>query len=306
MAKGTVFNIQKMSIHDGPGIRTSVFFKGCPLSCIWCSNPESQRPEKEIACFPSRCVQCGYCAQLCPKAIIEKQPPFAILHRGECDLCEICVKECCTNAKKTVGEVYTEEELLREILKDKSFYDSSGGGVTFSGGEPLMQQEFLVNMLKACKKEGIHTAMETTGFAAPDEFLQAVELLDLVFFDVKQMDDEVHSQVTGVSNKRILENLAHAAGVHDNIIVRIPVIPGLNDSRENIEQTADCTAALGIKTLELLPYHNLGEVKYEQLGRTYGLSEIKTPGEERMAEIADLARNTIGERGTEVRIMKSL
>lgn len=306
MMKGTVFNIQKMSVHDGPGIRTTVFFKGCPLNCLWCSNPESQCVEKEIACFQARCVKCGYCAQVCPKDLIEKKPPFEITDRSQCDLCEICVKECCTNAKKIIGEEYTAEELVREILKDKSFYDSSGGGVTFSGGEPLMQQPFLLEVLKQCREKGIHTAIETTGFADADKLLEAAAHLDLVFFDVKQMDDEIHKKVTGVSNELILVNLVALAKAHDNIIVRIPVIPGINDSEENISRTAALTAELGIGTLELLPYHNLGEVKYGQLGREYALSEIKTPDENRMKEIADIAKTSIGTRETRVSVMKSL
>lgn len=306
MMKGTVFNIQKMSVHDGPGIRTTVFFKGCPLHCLWCSNPESQSVEKEIACFQARCVKCGYCAQVCPRDLIEKEPPFEITDRSQCDLCEICVKECCTNAKKIVGEEYTADELVYEILKDKSFYDSSGGGVTFSGGEPLMQQPFLLEVLKQCREKGVHTAIETTGFADLDKLLEAAEHLDLIFFDVKQMDEETHKQVTGVSNELILTNLVALAKAHSNIIVRIPVIPGINDSEENISRTAALTAELGIGTLELLPYHNLGEVKYGQLGRKYALSEIKAPDEDRMKEIAELAKASIGTRDTRVSVMKSL
>ncbi len=304
--RGTVFNIQKMSIHDGPGIRTTVFLKGCPLNCLWCSNPESQRVEKEVACFQARCIQCGYCAEVCPKGLIEKEPPFAITNRDECDLCEICVKECCTNAKKTVGEEYNAEDLLHEILKDKSFYESSGGGVTFSGGEPLLQQPFLVEVLKLCQENGVHTAIETTGFAEESKLLEAANHLDLVFFDVKQMNDEIHREVTGVSNELILKNLAVLAKVHQNIIVRLPVIPGINDSDENIRDTAAMAAELGIGCLEFLPYHNLGEVKYGQLGREYKLSDIKTPDEDRMAEIAAIAREAIGDRKTEVSVMKSL
>ena len=284
MNKGTVFNIQKMSIHDGPGIRTTVFFKGCPLSCLWCSNPESQRVEKEVACFQTRCVKCGYCAEVCPKGLIERKPPFEITGRSECDLCGICVKECCTNGKKVVGEDYTVEELLHEVLKDKSFYDSSGGGVTFSGGEPLMQHEFLVEMLKACKQAGLHTAIETTGFGNTADLLSAAEYLDLVFF----------------------ENLAALAADHNNIIVRIPVVPGLNDDDINIAKTAEYITSVGISQLELLPYHNLGEVKYGQIGRTYELSEVKTPDEERMAQLAGVAKAGAKGRTLEVSVMKSL
>ncbi len=310
MKKGTVFNIQKMSIHDGPGIRTTVFLKGCPLRCIWCSNPESQKQGREIACFPARCVSCGYCAEVCPKGIVEKQPPFGITRREDCDLCEICVKECCTNAKKAIGEEYEGSALLREILKDKSFYESSGGGVTFSGGEPLMQHEFLVEILQECHKNGLHTAIETTGYASPAVIQAVIPHLDLIFMDIKHMDSEKHRALTGVSNEQILENLSFIAANHKNVILRVPVIPGLNDSDENIGKTAAFVAGKGIKRLELLPYHNLGEVKYGQLGKEYALSDTKTPSEERMdylLKLAQEAANGVAGTGfTEVRIENSV
>lgn len=295
-----------MSIHDGPGIRTTVFFKGCPLNCLWCSNPESQKVEKEVACFQSRCVTCGYCAEVCPKGLIEAQPPFEITNREECDLCEICVKECCTNAKKVVGEDYTVDELLKEIMKDKSFYDSSGGGVTFSGGEPLMQSAFLKEILAACRENGVHTAIETTGMTDTDSLIETAALLDLIFYDVKHMDDETHRDITGVSNERIIANLAALAKAHDNIVVRIPVIPGINDSTENLRKTADYAASLNISSIELLPYHNLGEVKYGQLGREYALADTQKPSEEQMSALADEMRNAVGDRNTEITIMKSM
>lgn len=306
MAKGTVFNIQKMSIHDGPGIRTTVFFKGCPLRCLWCSNPESQRQALEIACFENRCVGCGYCAEVCPKQIVEKGGAFEILDRSQCDLCMKCVDECCTNAKKLIGEEYDEEALYQEILKDKPFYDSSGGGVTISGGEPFMQAEFLISLLKRCKEGGIHTAIETTGFTAQELLLAALEYLDLVYFDVKHMDDEEHRRVTGVSNEKILENLAAAAKRHDNIVVRIPVIPGINDSVKNIRATAACAADAGAAAIELLPYHNLGEVKYGQLGRQYELSDVKKPEKDHMEALAAEMRDVMGDKAIPVSIMKSL
>ena len=246
MKTGTVFNIQRMSIHDGPGIRTTVFLKGCPLRCIWCSNPESQRMGKEIACFEARCVSCGYCSQVCPKGLVEDKPPFEITDRDKCDLCGICVKECCTGAKDVIGDDHTSEELFQEIMKDKSFYDSSGGGVTFSGGEPLMQHDFLKETLEKCKEEGLHTVIETSGMTETEKIKDIAGLLDLMFYDVKHMDDEIHREVTGVSNSQILKNLAELAKIHDNIIVRIPVIPGINDSEENVAQTASYISALGI------------------------------------------------------------
>lgn len=306
MARGTVFNIQKMSIHDGPGIRTTVFFKGCPLNCLWCSNPESQRQALEIACFENRCIKCGYCAQVCPKQIIEKGGAFEITDRSQCDLCMTCVDECCTNAKKLIGQEYDEEELYQEILKDKPFYDSSGGGVTFSGGEPFMQSEFLIRLLKRCREGGVHTAIETTGLTDTETFLKALPYLDLIHYDVKHMDDDEHRRVTGVSNKKILENLSVIGKQHRNIIVRIPVIPGINDSVENIRETAAYAADAGAAAIELLPYHNLGEVKYGQLGRSYELSDVHKPEQEHMEALADEMRGVIGDRGIPVSIMKSL
>ncbi len=306
MTKGTVFNIQKMSIHDGPGIRTTVFFKGCPLACLWCSNPESQRRDLEIACFENRCVKCGYCAEVCPKQIVERGGSFEILDRTQCDLCMKCVDECCTNAKKLIGEEYDEESLYAEILKDKPFYDSSGGGVTFSGGEPFMQGEFLISILKRCKEGGVHTAIETTGFTDTELFLRALPYLDLIYYDVKHMDEETHRKVTGVSNERILANLAEIGKKHDNIVIRIPVIPGINDSEENVRKTAAYAVKCGAAAVELLPYHNLGEVKYGQLGREYALSQIQKPEHTHMEALAEAMRSVIGDRDLPVSIMKSL
>ena len=304
--KGVVFNVQKMSIHDGPGIRTTVFLKGCPLDCLWCSNPESQRATVEIALLTTKCIKCGYCAEVCPKGIIGKEFPFPILDRDACDVCGICAKECCTMAKDVIGKEYDDAELLKEIESEKPFYESSGGGVTFSGGEPFVQFEFLNRMLQICQESGIHTAIETTGYTDKDKLLEAAKHLDLVFMDVKHMDSAKHKELTRVGNEKILENLKALSEVHDNIIVRIPVIPDINDQMENLKATADYVASLGIGTLELLPYHNLGKNKYDEIGRVYQLTDVKTPSRDRMEDIAAELRNTIGDRVTQVQIMKSI
>lgn len=306
ISNGIILNIQKMSIHDGPGIRTTVFFKGCPLTCLWCANPESQSRKPEIACAKNRCVKCGYCAEVCPRQIIDNGNQYAIVDRSKCDVCLKCVDECCTNSKRVIGQSYTPEELYEEILKDKAFYDSSGGGVTFSGGEPLTQPDFLLDMLRICKTNGINTALETSGLANTQTILSAAEHLDLIFYDVKHMDDETHLKITGVSNKPIIENLAALAKTKSNIIVRIPVIPSLTDSEANIRETADYVADLSIPLIELLPYHCLGENKYEQLDRTYALSETKTPTAECMEHLVQQARETIGIRGTRVEARESI
>lgn len=304
---GIVFNIQKMSIHDGPGIRTTVFLKGCPLNCLWCANPESQAVRLEIACFHNRCVSCGYCAAVCPKHIISDGDGYEITDRSRCDLCLECVRECCTGAKKLVGEEYTVERLYEEILRDKNFYDTSGGGVTFSGGEPLMQRGFLLAMLRMCKEGGLHTAIETSGATSDIRgFIELLDYLDLVFFDIKHMDEEEHRRLTGVSNKSILDNLAAVSKRHSNIIARTPVIPGINDDATNICRTAEYAASLGIRRLELLPYHELGKNKYTQIGREYDLADVQVPAEEHMQMLADAARKAAGEGNTEIAVMKTM
>jgi len=304
--EGIVFNIQRLSIHDGPGIRSTIFLKGCPLHCLWCSNPESQNEDLEIACFPNLCIGCGACADVCHRQIIEKEGTYSIKDRRKCDLCMKCVEECCTTSKQLVGKKYAEEDLLQEILKDEQFYESSGGGVTFSGGEPLNQADFLISMLKKCKENGLNTAIETSGFADTDKLLAVAGYSDLIYYDIKHMDEESHEALTGVSNTLILSNLKELAKVHDNIIVRIPVIPTLNDDVDNIRKTADYAAELSVNALELLPYHNLGESKYANIGKKYTLSELSVPEEDHMKELADEAKSAIGIRETKVDVAKTM
>lgn len=291
MQTGIVFNIQKLSIHDGPGIRTTVFLKGCPLRCLWCANPESQRREPEIACFPARCIGCGYCREICPQKAVKNDLSIV---RELCTRCLKCAEECFFDGKKVIGKSYTAEEIFREIRKDKVFYKKSGGGVTFSGGEPLMQQEFLMECLRMCRKEGIHTAIETTGMAQEENLLQAASLLDLIYFDLKHMDDELHKKLTGVSNRQILKNFRRLTAVHRNVTVRIPVIPGCNDEEENIRKTAAFAAECGAAGLELLPYHRLGEGKYDQIGREYHLKDRKAPGEDFMQKLLEISEKACG------------
>ena len=291
MLTGIVFNIQKLSIHDGPGIRTTVFFKGCPLRCLWCANPESQKKEPEIACFPIRCMGCGCCREICPeKAVMED---FSV-SKELCIQCLKCAEECFSDGKKVIGNSYTAEDVFREIIKDRGFYETSGGGVTFSGGEPLMQQKFLMECLKMCREAGIHTAIETTGMAPEEKLLQAAPFLDLIYFDLKHMDDEMHRKLTGVSNRQILKNFRRLTEVHRNVTARIPVIPGCNDEEENIRKTAAFAAECGAAGLELLPYHRLGEGKYAQLGREYHLTDRQVPGKEYMQRLLEISEKACG------------
>jgi len=274
--RGRIFNIQRFSVHDGPGIRTTVFLKGCPLRCVWCHNPESLRGEVELVRFESRCLHCGRCIEACPTgrlAALEQAE-----EAPECILCGTCAEVCPAEARQVVGRSVTVEELLAEILRDRIFFDDSGGGVTFSGGEPLSQPDFLAAALEACRGAGVHTAVDTSGFCRLEDLLRIAPWADLFLFDLKHMDDARHRELTGVSNRRILENLSALAGrlaasgavpVADppRIRIRVPVIPGMNDDAANFSAVARFAASLpGVRRIDLLPYHAHGLGKLERLG----------------------------------------
>ena len=305
MEKGLIFNIQKMSIQDGPGIRTTVFFKGCPLRCLWCANPESQNRKKEIAFFHGKCVQCGYCTQICPVQAITGSNQMFSIHREQCIQCLQCAKECCTNAKKIIGQEYSSKELLIEIFKDKEFYVKSGGGVTFSGGEPFLQYDFLLECLKECKKEGLHIAIETTGFSDIEKILSASRYIDLIFYDLKHMDTQKHKKFTGVSNDTILHNFRTLTQYHKNVIARIPLIPSFNDSETNIRKTAAFAANCGAYRLEILPYHKLGIIKYQQLGREYQLPGCQTPSSTTLNRLLYIAREEVENKNMDCVVLNS-
>lgn len=259
--KGLIFNIQRFSIHDGPGIRTVVFFKGCPLRCLWCHNPEGQIMKKEMVIWDDRCIGCKTCVKTCSNSAVEDP--------SKCILCGECVKECPAGAREIAGKEMTVEEIMTEIEKDRVFYEESSGGVTFSGGEPLFQPAFLINLLKKCKENGVNTAIETCGYSSWETLLSVSKYTDLFLFDIKVMDEQSHRKFTGVSNKMILENLKRLSSNHRNILVRIPVVPGVNDSIENINKTAEFVSSLGIKEVHLLPFHKGGVEKYRRLRRDY-------------------------------------
>lgn len=271
---GRVFNIQRFSVHDGPGIRTTVFLKGCPLRCIWCHNPESIRGEIELTVAESRCIHCGLCVTACPtgrlRALGEGNPAHAsqraLDKAPECTVCGECVEACPVEARELIGRLMSVDELLEEVLRDRLFFDDSGGGVTFSGGEPLSQPEFLAEVLDACRRHGVRTAVDTSGFCRREDLLEIAPRVDLFLYDLKHMDDERHQELTGVSNRRILENLEALAAVHDSIWIRMPVVPGVNDDAENLEATARFITSLpGVRRLHLLPYHAHGVDKRERL-----------------------------------------
>lgn len=268
MKTGLVFNIQRYSIQDGPGIRTTVFLKGCPLRCWWCHNPESQSPEPEITVVEGRCVRCGQCWEVCPQNQAAQDGSGPLVDRVQCDHCGKCVSACPTGARQMMGTRMSVVEVMAEILKDRIFFDDSGGGVTVSGGEPLAQLPFLTSLLEACRAEAIRTAVDTCGFAPQEDLLSIAPLTGLFLYDLKMMDDDGHQRLTGVSNATILDNLKALGNAHDNIWIRVPVIPGFNDDERHLDAVAGFAASIrGVRQVNLLPYHELGMHKNEQLGR---------------------------------------
>jgi len=291
--KGLVYDIQKGAIHDGPGIRTLVFMKGCPLKCLWCSSPQTQKFSTEILYTESKCEKCLRCVEECPKkAIIFSDKEKIKIDRKLCNTCGQCVEICPNQALKLIGDQRTVEELFQDVMKDSNFYRRSDGGVTIGGGEPTMQHEFVADLLKKCKETYVHTAMETCGYVKWENLEKILENIDLLYFDIKHMDTLEHKKITGVSNELILENAKKAAKMRP-IIIRIPLIPGYNDSEENLLNTGKFAAGLGENLLrvELLPFHKFGTGNYEQLGREYELKDLEPPSEEYMNKLKNLVES---------------
>ena len=290
--KGLVFNIQRFSVNDGPGIRTTVFLKGCPLHCAWCHNPESISSKKELLLREDRCVRCGDCIAVCKNNAIRLENGNVVTTRELCLACGDCVEVCYADGRELMGKEMTTAEVMREIEKDKVFFDQSGGGVTFSGGEPLLQHEFLLSLLQACKKKFIHTSVDTSGYVSPAIFEPVSQCVDLFLFDLKTLDDAKHREYTGVSNRVIIENLRRLAQWHKHIIVRIPVIPGINDDTSNVQQVALFVSSLGtVSEIHLLPYHRIGIDKYHGLGRGELACAADSPSAEHMSRIAGTLRD---------------
>jgi pyruvate formate lyase activating enzyme len=278
MPSGLVFDIQKYSIHDGPGIRTTVFLKGCPLSCSWCHNPEGMASRREIVVLENRCIACGECRKACPLAeTVSAAGPLPARVEG-CALCEQCADACPAGARRVAGREMSVEEVTAEVLQDRLFYDDSGGGVTFSGGEPFAQPQFLLALLEACRSCGVRTAVDTCGFACTDHLLAAASLTDLFLYDVKIMDDACHRRHTGISNVPILENLRALGAAHRNIWLRVPLVPGITDSGENLKAIAALAASLpSVRQISVLPYHPTGIQKFRRLGLAYALDGQAEP-----------------------------
>lgn len=269
MEKGITFNIQKFSIHDGPGIRTTVFFKGCPLRCEWCSNPESQIKNVQILHDQSKCSHCLSCVVACPNGAITHEDNKIIINEDKCVGCLTCVNSCPNRALSYEGDYQTIEEIVDICMQDIDFYEESGGGVTISGGEGMSQPEFLKKLIAELKKNSVHVAIETTGYVKKETFEELARELDLLLFDVKHYDREKHYNGTKVYNDLIVENLKWAIDNEIEVLPRIPVIPDFNDSLEDAEGLAKLLVEVGAKKVQLLPFHQFGEKKYELLNRNY-------------------------------------
>jgi pyruvate formate lyase activating enzyme len=279
LTAGIVFNIQRFSVNDGPGIRTLVFFKGCPLHCIWCSNPESQKLSLEISYIKKICISCQRCLNTCPNHAVTMINDSLVTNLKLCKVCGKCAEVCPVNSRKIEGKRNTVDELYEIVAKDIVFFRTSGGGVTISGGEPYSQFEFLLAFLKKCKDAGISTAVETCGFVEWEKINSSLRYLDHILYDIKLINEEVHKDFTGVSNILILENLRKLVEMGADVIVRFPLIPGINDDVSNLNSTANYLKEIGyIGEIHLLPYHRLGKNKYEHLGKQYNLEKIKPPG----------------------------
>lgn len=284
--EGIVFNIQRYSIDDGPGVRTTVFVKGCPLSCFWCSNPESQNPQLEVTYRYTSCKRCGTCVETCPLGIITLEEDGVHIDRKTCDRCGKCVEACVPEALRMSGEKMTVDEVFKVVKRDSDFYKVSGGGVTASGGEILMQADFIAELFKRCREEDIHTCADTSGFGTKDAMEKILTYSDLVFFDLKHMDPVEHEKQCGQSNNLILSNLALVVEKKVPILIRVPIIPGYNDSDENITAIAETVAKLTKEaSVNILPYHGYGANKYRMIDMEYRLDDVKSPSEEELDRV---------------------
>lgn len=288
---GRIFDIQRFSLHDGPGIRTTVFFKGCNLRCYWCHNPESKSPKSELQQYPAKCIGCGICVEHCSYGALSRVDGKIMIDRALCTGCNDCMNACCAGALVLAGRETTAAEVMDTVWRDKAFYDKSGGGVTLSGGEPMLQHDFLMELLALCQIKGISAAVETAGHVPWACFEDVLDKTGLFLYDIKHTDDRAHRRGTGVGIDLIQQNLEALLRCRGRVWVRIPVIPGYNADIVSMRGIADRLACLqGIEKVELLPFHRLGTGKSESLGREYAAHDAVPPAREEMQAFAALFR----------------
>jgi pyruvate formate lyase activating enzyme len=289
--RGLIFDIRRYSVHDGPGIRTTVFFKGCPLSCWWCHNPESQGRTPILHYDPARCLRCGTCVAACAQGALTLGPGGIAFDGDRCRLDGACVQACPARARELVGRSWTVAELVAEIEKDQLFHDQSGGGVTFSGGEPLLQWAFLLDALRATGERGIHRTVDTSGFASPRVLVEVAEETDLFLYDLKTLDAQLHRRVTGVPLRPIVDNLDRLLARNAHVRIRLPVIPGISDGADHMERVAAfLTARPGVEGVHLLPFHRPARAKHERFGVPWRLEDDDVLPDERLSHLSGLLR----------------
>jgi pyruvate formate lyase activating enzyme len=281
LTTGTIFDIKKFAIHDGPGLRTTVFFKGCPLACWACHNPEGKEKRKDLFIREERCTLCGDCLDVCEPGAISLDGGTLQVDRSTCTSCGLCIDVCLPGALAVAGRDVTVPEVLKEIERDVVFYDQSGGGVTFSGGEPLSQPDFLLELMRECKKRDISIAVDTSGYAPLEIVASVAELADLFLYDLKLIDARRHEEFTGASNETILENLTWLSANGPPVVVRVPLFSGINDDEENIAALGSFVAGLSNgHTIDVLPYHTIGIDKYKRLDHLYKMGDVLPPSDE--------------------------
>ncbi|WP_117233049.1 glycyl-radical enzyme activating protein [Vibrio maerlii] len=279
---GIVFDIQKFSVNDGPGVRTAVFLKGCQMKCVWCHNPESLSVKPQLSFSKDKCVGCRECEKVCPKGVhsFDEQGTHNV-NFEDCDACGLCVDACIHNALKVYGKEQSVDDVFAEVMKDKIYFDKSGGGVTLSGGEALKQFDFSLALAKKCKENGLHVCIETNGASKPDHYRQIAPYVDLFLFDYKATGEKTHKELTGLSRDFVQQNLALLNEIDAQVILRCPIIPGYNLSEEHLAAIAELSCSMpNIQKVEVLPYHNFGKGKAEEIGREYAVDAEVPEGEQ--------------------------